>query len=410
MIPREVREMLEMRLEINKAGTKKLDAMARNRGRAGRAMFQNRYHGAQTGRQTATGFGDLNMKKPWEDVKPEDLVRDIMYGRADFLGAIYGDPIEAVSRATRHWIKAEPGHRIMAGDFTSIEAVILACLAGEDWKVQAFRDKAKIYELMGDKIYGLAPGTVTKKTHPGERADGKIGELAFGYQGALGAWLKFASAKQDTDCFTPAAKRAMHSDERILEINKAWRGEHPMTTGLWRGLEDVSIAAVQSPGTTTRYRDIGFQVVDEWLSMILPNDKRIWYREPELRMGMPAWHQPETKPECGDGSCTCKPRVKLTYKAQKAGQWTRVSTYGGKLTENACQATAREYLRPSVQAVEDAGYPVILTVYDEVVAEPTDDFGSEDEFKTLLRDAPGREWANGWPIDVDVWAGKVYTK
>src|ERR1700676_2136375 len=127
------------------------------------------------------------------------LVRDIMHGDPEWLDAVYGDAMEAVSRASRHWIVAEEGHQIYAGDFVSIEAVILACLAGEQWKIDAFRSGAKIYELMGDKIHGLPPGTVTKATHPKERQDGKTGELAFGYQGALNAWLKFDDSGRHTD-------------------------------------------------------------------------------------------------------------------------------------------------------------------------------------------------------------------
>lgn len=394
------REAMQIRLKINKASTKKLDAMSRNRDTKGRARFQARYHGAQTGRDTGAGFQPLNLVRSWEDVDADDLVRDVMYGDPEWLDLVYGDAMEAVSKAGRHWIMAEPGNRILAGDFNSIEAVILAALAGETWKVQAFRDKVKIYELMGDKIHGLPPGTVNKKTHPAERQDGKTGELAFGYQGALGAWLKFDSSGR-------------HTDERIIEICKAWRAEHPMTVALWAGLEKASIEAVQT-GQRTEYRGIGFEIIDEWLSMILPNAKRIWYREPELRMGMPKWHKPETEAACAEGSCRCKPRAHLTYMAQKEGQWKRVATYGGKLTENAVQAKAREYLRPSVKAVEDAGYPVILKVYDEVVCEVPDGHGSEEEFARLLKDAP-RPWAvcddgQPWPIGVDTFQARRYRK
>ena len=676
------REALHLRLKVNKASTKKLDAMTRNVASDGTAKFQSRYHGAATGRDTGSGFQPLNLVRSWEDVDPDQLVRDVMYGDAGWLDALYGDAMEAISKAGRHWIVARPGNRILAGDFVSIEAVVLACMAGEEWKVQAFRDKVKIYELMGDKIHGLPSGTVTKKTHPDMRQDGKtclgasvqilthrgwvpivevtrydkvwdgiewvthsgvacqghkrtinllgaeitsdhqvlsngtwhsaaavssnaklrsqalangsarlpwwatswadkaafwrsgcgataasgntwsarvtfatggplavqhapvsqqesganssgaslifapmmhigagysiglprvsrvvnparirtmapegsscmsrgpaeqkasagfsriscrfrdgmsrlwrstvrtmiaaicraisssrraakttsIGgpsppckpaslglkpvydianagprkrftiltdagplivhncELAFGYQGALGAWLKFDSSGR-------------HTDERIVEICKAWRAEHPMTVAMWRGLEDAAIGAMR--GSATQYRSVGFERIDEWLSMILPNGKRLWYREPELKVGMPRWHTPETKKECADGTCSCQPREYLSYKAQKEGQWKRVATYGGKLTENAVQGASREYLMPSVVAANKAGYPVVLKVYDEVVADVPIGHGSKAEFEAILRDAPGREWAKGWPIDVDAWEGQRYRK
>jgi DNA polymerase bacteriophage-type len=396
-----VRRALEIRLAINKASTKKLDAMARQRGSDGRARFQSRYHGAQTGRDTGSGFQPLNLVRSWEDVDPDQLVRDIMYGDAGWLDAIYGDAMAAISKASRHWIMAEPGNQILAGDFVSIEAVVLACLAGEDWKVQAFRDRKPIYEMMGDKIHNLPPGTVTKKTHPAERQDGKTGELAFGYQGALGAWLNFDSSGR-------------HSDERIIEICKAWRSEHPAIVAMWRGLESAAIDAVRNPGRETSYRDVGFVTVDQWLAMILPNGKHIWYWKPELRMGMPAWHKPQSTDEkyedCRAGTCDCRPMPKLSYMAQKEGQWKRVYTYGGKLTENAVQATSRELLVPAALALEDAGYPIVLKVYDELVAEIPQNFGSKREFDDIMRQAAGGDWSRGWPVNCDSWAGERYKK
>jgi len=389
------RRAIEIRVAINKASTKKLDAMSRQVGVDGRARWQTRYHGAVTGRWTGSGFQPLNLNRGYEGVDPEQLVRDISYGDALWLDATYGDAMDAVAKASRHWITAAPGHQIISGDFVSIEAVILACLAGEEWKIKAFREGVKIYEFMADKIHGLASGTVTKKTHPQERHDGKTGELAFGYQGALGAWLKFDSCGR-------------HTDARIVEICKAWRAEHLRIVALWEGLQAASLRAVRL-GERVQYRQIGFEVVDEWLSMILPNEKRIWYWKPEIRMKRPQWCQPATKPDCGFGICGHKPVPSLSYMAQKEGQWKRVHTYGGKLTENACQATSRELLVPAMLRAEEAGYPIVLSVYDEIVAEVPEGHGSKEEFIDLMK-GPLPAWANDWPIGVDAWIGKRYCK
>ncbi len=403
------RRALDIRLAINKASTKKLDAMSRQRGVEGRARFQTRYHGAGTGRETGSGFQPLNLNRGFEGMDPAQLARDIMYRDAAYLDALYGNATDAVAKASRYWIQAQPGNKILAGDYVSVEAVILACLAGEQWKIDAFARGDKIYELMADKIYSLAPGTVSKETHPQERQDGKTGELAFGYQGALGAWLKFDNSGR-------------HSDERIIEICKAWRSEHPATVSLWRGLSEAAIEAVRTSMATT-YRAISSECVDEWLTMILPDGKRLWYWKPELRMQMPQWHQPLTKPDCALGTCDCEPRVALSYMAQKTGQWKRVWTYGGKLTENLVQATSRQVLEVAklrVAAFYDpvlrkAGFlrddesSIILTVYDEIVVEVPEDFSSEDEFKELISASPG-PWASAWPLSVKTWAGSRYKK
>jgi DNA polymerase len=248
---------------------------------------------------------------------------------------------------------------------------------------------------MADKIYELPPGTVTEKTDP-RRKDGKTGELAFGFGGALGAWLKFDSSGR-------------HSDERIIEICKAWRAEHPMVLALWRGLENAAKQAVRNPGTIAKYRQIAFEVVDEWLTMILPDGKRLWYYEPKLTMGMPAWHNDRYE-ECRQGTCDHEPVQKLSYMSQKDGQWKRVFTYGGKLTENAVQATSRQILVPAMRRVEEAGYPIILTVYDEIVAEAPIGFGSLEEFAELMA-GPLPDFAKDWPITLGPpWEGTRYRK
>ena len=391
------RRALEIRLEINKASTKKLAAMARQCGVDNRARFQTRYHGAATGRWTGSGFQPLNLVRNDDDTDPEQLVRDIMYGDAEWLDTIYGDAMSAVSKASRHWIMAPPGSRIFSGDWISIEAVILACLAGEEWKIRAFREGVKIYEFMADKIYDLPAGTVTKATHPLERHDGKTGELAFGYQGALGAWLKFDNSGR-------------HSDQRIVEICKSWRGEHPATVDLWEGLQAAAITAARDKKREVHvYKSIGFQLVDEWLTMILPSDKRLWYFKPEVRMQPPHWCQPKVHENCALGTCNHDPVPMLSYMAMKTGQWIRTSTYGGKLTENACQAVSREILVPAMLRAEAAGYGIILSVYDEIVAEVPEDFGSLQEFLDIMKE-PLPKWCHDWPIDVNGWEGQRYKK
>lgn len=414
VVPIGTRRALELYIESNRASTRKLTAMASQRGLDGQARFQTRYHGAATGRETASGFQVLNLARGYDDVDPDQLVRDVMYRDPQWLRLLYGNPLQAVSKATRHWIKSRPGKRIIAGDFVSIEAVVLACLAGEEWKVKAFADRHPIYEIMGAKIHGLDPALALdknfKRLYPAERFDGKTGELAFGYQGALKAWLNFDSSGR-------------HTDERILDICRAWRNEHPMIKAMWYGLERAAIDCVQTRRFTS-YREIGFELVDDWLSMLLPDDKRIWYFDPQLRSGMPPWHTPQFSDKnhynefgerdgtelnpCYLGTCDCKPRPYLTYMAQKIGQWKRVSTYGGKLTENATQATARQILFPAALRIKAAGYPIILTVYDEIVTEVDEGFGSAEDFKRIMMEVP--PFATNWPINASVWEGTRYKK
>ncbi len=164
-------------------------------------------------------------------------------------------------------------------------------------------------------------------------------------------------------------------------------------------------------------------MVDEWLTMILPDGKRLWYWKPELRMQMPQWHQPLTQVACALGECDCEPRIALSYMAMKTGQWKRVWTYGGKQTENLVQAASRQILEAAKQRVAAAydhvlrktGYLqddescIILTVYDEVVIEVPEGFTTCDHFQGLLSESAG-PWANDWPITASVWEGERFKK
>ena len=403
-----VRRALEIKLAVNKASTKKLDAMTRNCQPDGRARNQTRYHGASTGRATGMGLQPLNFVRNWEDVPPEDLVEAISYRDAEYLDMLYGDAMKAVSKATRHWVCAETGNKqagvtgnkLMAGDWVSVEAVVMACLAGETWKVEAFRRKEKIYERMAEKIYNLQPGTVTKQTHPSERFDGKTAELAFQFQGALGAWRKFDRSDR-------------HTDEAIVKICKGWRKEHPATVKFWYDLDDAAKHALEFPGSIPEVRGIRFQKEEHWLTMRLLNGKKLYYFAPEFRLRMPPAHKPKEIEACAKGTCSHEPRRVVSYMAVKEGRWQRIYGYGGKWSENAVQAHAREILEACKGEVERVFHevkptPIVLCVYDEIVCEVPEDMVSLEKFEKAL--SYREDWYKDWPISCDAWVGERYRK
>lgn len=403
----EARELLDLRRQHARASTKKLDAMARQCGQDGRARFQTRYHGAMTGRNTGTGFQPLNLSRGFEDVPPEELVSNIMVGSPKWLDAMYGDAMEAVGKASRHWIVPGPGKKIVAGDFVSIEAVVNAWMAGEQWKVDAFRRGDPVYELMACRIHNLGPEAEAlakrdkkafKARYPKERFDGKTGELGFGYQGAVAAWRKFD-------------RSGRYADEEIAAICRTWRGQNQAIVESWYELERTCLQAVLHPAQEWVCQGgmTAFERVDGWLTMILPDEKRLWYWAPQAVMAWPHNHLPAEKEECADGSCGHRKQLKVTYQAQKEGQWRRVGTYGGKLCENRTQGYSRQLLKFVEAGVADEGIDCILSVYDEIVCEVPEDGISAKELQELM-EALAREFNPELPVSVDAWEGLRYKK
>ena len=410
----EVKRALTLRSKFNKASTKKITAMLRNRSDDGRARFQTRSHGTMTGRPTGTGFQPLNLSKGFEGVPPEQLLRDMKHRSPKWLDAMYGDAMEAVGKASRHHIKAEEGNIITAGDFVSVEAVIMSCLAGEQWKIDAFRNKEPVYELMACSIHNLGDNAIAfakadkdgfKDEFSAERFDGKTGELAFQYQGALGAWRKFDNSDR-------------YTDERVVEICKSWREENPNIVKFWYAMDDASKKCVQT-GQPTEAGLISFEKQNGWLSMRMPSGKKIWYFKPEMRLGMPHWHQPwmydpedestwEKYEDCHAKTCKCEPVLKLSYMSMKNGQWVRVSTYGGKTAENATQCVASEVMKPALQNLDRMGCGLILSVYDEAVSEDKIGFVTPERYADAMLDR--EKWSRDWPINVDVWQAPEYKK
>ena len=206
-----------------------------------------------------------------------------------------------------------------------------------------------------------------------------------GYQGAVGAWKAFGA----DEFFT---------DEVILEKVKAWRAASPNIVRLWYGLEGAAINAVSNPGEEFEYRGLKYICKQDVLYCKLLSGRLITYHKPilsphekfegKLSLSFEGWN---TNPKYG-----------------KTG-WVRMNTYGGKLTENVVQATARDILANAVINLEESGYPVVLHVHDEIVVEMEEGKGTVEEVETIMSMMPG--WAKGWPVKAKGgWRAKRYNK
>ena len=309
--------------------------------------------------------------------------------------------------------------RIIAADYSNIEGRVLAWLAGEQWKLQAFRDfdagtGPDLYKLAYSRSFGVPIGDVTKFM----RLIGKVQELALGFGGGVGAFMSMAKnygvkigesydmlvgispehAEQAHKAFGERGKGSGLSEATWVaaEIVKlGWRAPHVATVQFWRDMEDAAIAAVETPGAEIACGKIRFKRAGSFLFMRLPSGRKLAYPSPSIKVKTTPW-----------GS----EKMQLHYWG--VDSYTRryglQHSYGGKLAENATQAAARDILVSGMLNVEAAGYPVVLHVHDEAVCEAPIGHGSLAEFEALMCKLPA--WAAGLPVAAEGFEGERYRK
>ncbi len=372
-----VRRLLELRQQGAQAAARKLDSLIAGTDADHRLRGTLRFHGASTGRWSGTRFQPQNLKKAQAN-NLDAAVDAIMAGDLERLRRI-GAPLAIAGDVSRNMIIAAPDHVLIGADFSAIESRVLAWLANETWKVDAYRQfdetgdpKLEPYCITASKILRR----VVTPEDESDRAVGKVCDLAFGYGGGLGAWGRF-----DTS--------GAYTDVQIENFKAQWRSAHAATVRFWHAIEKSLRRALRT-GRRVTLGNLAFERDAGTLFLVLPSGRRLAYPEAHL---VPGKH-PGT--------------LQIVFKDNARGGWSDQRGWFGSFTENVVQAVARDLLAAAMLRVETAGYPVVLHVHDEAVAEVPEGFGSTDEFLRLMTVLPG--WATGLPLAAKAWTRACYAK
>lgn len=390
-LPVLVRRALLLRQEAGKTSTAKLKAMREAASaQDGRVRGTMQYHGAGTGRWAGRRIQPQNFPRPTLKFKHvEDAIAH--FDDVDYLTMFHGQPLTVVSSCLKSMIRAAVGKDLLAADFKNIEGRALAWLAGEDWKIKAFRDYdagigPDLYLVSAARIYGTEPTDYNEDSI--ERQHGKVAELACGYQGGVGAFQTMAK--------TYLVKV---SDTVADTIKTKWREAHPKIVQYWYALEQAALDAVLNAGKTYRVgpngRGVFFRVSGSFLWCKLPSGRVLCYPYPTVKAIEAPWGE-------------MKDQVHYMTVDGLTNKWVETHTYGGKLAENVTQAICRDLLVAAIRQAEAKGYPVVLHVHDEVVSEVPNDFGSLEDFETACSTMPA--WADGLPVVAKGWRGERYRK
>ena len=375
------KRILEIRQSLSKSSTAKYQAFLDARGGGGRIRGCFMYHGAGTGRWAGRLIQPQNFPRgTFSDVEP--CIRFFRNRDLDSVKLFYGDPMVAASTCIRSMIVPAPGHDFICADYSSIEGRVLAWLAGEETALAVYRKGHDPYKVAAAAIYHVPYEAVVKS----QRQIGKVAELALGYQGSVGAFNMMA-----------LGYGVKVPEDEVRQIVEKWRESRPMTVRYWRELEKACQAAINEPGKVFTYRSIKFAIRSKgrMLAMRLPSGRCLWYANPRIEPKAMSWGE-------------VKDVIAFDGVNSTTRKWGRQYLYGGLLAENATQATARDILVSGMFAVEKAGYPVVMHVHDEMIAEVPEGFGSVEEFEKLMCSLP--DWGKDIPLKAEGWRGKRYRK
>lgn len=371
----EALDMMKLRLQMAKSSVKKYQAAERYICQDGRAHGLFQFSGANRTQRWA-GRGIQLQNLPQNHISTLDEAREIVkMGCFDMIEALYGNTPDILSQLIRTMLIPKDGYEFIVADFSAIEARVLAWLAGEQWRLDAFKEGKDIYCASASQMFGVP---VVKHGINGDlRQKGKVAELACGYGGGAGALISMG-----------ALDMGLKEDE-LPDIISSWRDANPEIVKFWYAVEKAAIETVKDHADRTVGR-IGFQFSANTLWIVLPSRRRLAYIKPKLqpnRFG----------------------RMALTFEGLGANnKWTRGETYSGKLTENITQATARDLLAEAMKRIENAGLDIVGHVHDEVILEVPKGSITVDEVCDIMNVKP--QWADGLCLALAGYCGPYYFK
>jgi DNA polymerase len=436
-LPPEVKRALEIRVACGQTSVTKYEAMVRAACEDNRVRGVFQYSAAATGRWTAGMVQLHNMPRGTIKLKTDEDI-DAAY-KAMACGwpevqCLYGDVMGLAASAVRGAIVAAEGCKLMVSDFKSVEARKTVWMAGDEKGLQVFTDGLDAYKVAAAGIFGVPYDQVTDE----QRQVGKVGILSLGFGGGIGAYssmsrkynidletlpplilttakpVEIEQAKRTAETYQEELERritlkieknigkASFLDRMSLEaamscdiIKQRWRRDHKLVVDFWATMEGAAIAAVKFPGTGTQAgRYIKFQMSScrRFLLMWLPSGRCLRYYKPRIVI----------KKKFG------RNRDTLMYWRVVSGVWVLSETYGGKIFENAVQASSNDLLRYSMFTVENHGFPIVMHVHDEAGSEILTGSRTLEEYNYLM--AMHDHWAEGMPMGSDGWHGRRFKK
>lgn len=380
-VPEASKKALVIHQSLSKSSVSKLDAMVDRAGDDGRVRGAFMYCGAdRTARWSSVGLQLQNFKRGLGN--ETDVAFEALHGGAldaIFTGAPrpHPDPPLTLMGTISEMLRGFIVGPFLVGDFSQIEARMLAWLAGDAEQVKLFADHGDPYCAMASAIYGFE---VTKKDKD-KRFMGKQAELGCGYGIGKDKFKRALDEIYDVQV----------TEEFAAQVVNAYRGRHPKITALWERLNKGFVYVVANKMKMVKITSNIFMGTIThggtfYAYIQLPSGRRLYYAD------------------AGIESSDRGPNVR--YYGRQEGVWTYTRTYGGKLAENITQAASRDVMAEAMLRLKAAGFNLVMTVHDEIVAEA--DGKSLKDFHEIMVQAP--KWCADLPIEVETFESFRYRK
>ncbi len=367
-----VKSVLQMRLQLSKSSVKKYTAMKNTACSDNRARGMFSFYGAsRTGRWAGRNVQLQNL--PQNHLPDLTEARELVkYSSFEDIQMLYDDVPDTLSQLIRTAFIPRQGMKFIVADFSAIEARVIAWLAGETWRMQAFAEGKDIYCASASKMFGVP---VVKHGENGHlRQKGKISELACGFGGSVGAMKAMGADSLGL------------SDTELKQIVTDWREASPHITELWWAVDRAVKKAVKEK-TATKTHGLLFSYEAGFLFIRLPSGRRLAYAKPYIG-----------KNKFGGESVTY-----MGINAQK--KWDRLESYGPKFVENCVQGIARDLLMYSMQTLSQ--YFIVGHIHDEIIIECPKDTKLDEICQQMARTP---DWAKGLLLRADGYECSFYKK
>ena len=396
------KRVLELRQMLGKTASKKYETMVAAACTDKRVRGILQYYGAaRTGRWAGRLLQPQNMAQNHIDDIAD--VRELVRNQdLETLELCFDNVPDILGQLTRTAIVAKRGHTFLVADYSAIEARVIAYLAGEQWRMDVFAKGGDIYCSSASQMFKVPVEKHGVNAHL--RQKGKVAELACGYGGGVAALKAFGAEKMGL------------TEAEMQDIVNQWRLASPTIPRLWRRLEDAARTAIEHPGrrctVLRKYRDVERARQNEALTgghgysqefLAGGSVCTFWRDKDALRCKLPSgriltyW----------GARLDSEGKICFMGQNQTTRKWERTDTWGGKLVENVVQAFARDCLAVAILRLEKAGYEIVFSVHDEIVAEAP--IGSRWEDMAAIMARP-IYWAPGLLLSADGYETQFYKK